>query len=168
MSCSSSKNLTETNIYSPVSLFCNVMSEQRIELKSIESMPGSINELVSINKNLRRPPSLSESFAWTPENIYRANTIPLISSSEQINLIEEDLTKKQPNKCEQKCIKISIKLLFHITLISIFETLQYYSEIKVRDDKLLYDLLIHMIAFDPDKRYNGVQCLGHSYFHRQK
>jgi len=51
--------------------------------------------------------------------------------------------------------------------LSIFETLYYYSDINVRDDKLLYDLLIHMIAIDPDKRYNGVQCLAHPYFHQK-
>jgi serine/threonine protein kinase len=51
--------------------------------------------------------------------------------------------------------------------LSIFETLYYYSDINVRDDKLLYDLLIHMITIDPDKRYNGVQCLAHPYFHQK-
>jgi serine/threonine protein kinase len=48
--------------------------------------------------------------------------------------------------------------------ISIFETLYVYSEINVRHNSKLYDLLIHMIAFDPDKRYNAVQCLSHPYF----
>jgi serine/threonine protein kinase len=48
--------------------------------------------------------------------------------------------------------------------ISIFETLYVYSKIDVRQNTKLYDLLIHMLAFDPDKRYNAVQCLSHPYF----
>lgn len=58
------------------------MAEKPIELKNVESMPGSINELLSINKRLKRPASLSDSFTFTPENIGRANLIPLIRSSE--------------------------------------------------------------------------------------
>lgn len=48
--------------------------------------------------------------------------------------------------------------------LSIFETLYKYSNIPVRNDSQLYDLLIHMLAFDPDKRFNGIQCLAHPYF----
>jgi len=46
---------------------------------------------------------------------------------------------------------------------SIFETLYVYSEVNVRQHPQLYDLLIHMMALDPDKRYNAVQCLSHPY-----
>lgn len=111
------------------------MSEQ-CELKTIDSMPGSINELLSINKRLKRPPSLSESFAWTPENIERANRIPLISSSERLNILQEDNGSSSPQsevvelpihcKYEKQIVEVIIKLLFHITLISIFETLFYF------------------------------------------
>lgn len=48
--------------------------------------------------------------------------------------------------------------------LSIFETLYVHSEINVQHNTKLYDLLIHMLAFDPDKRYNAVQCLSHPYF----
>jgi serine/threonine protein kinase len=47
---------------------------------------------------------------------------------------------------------------------SIFETLHVYSEIDIHQNANLYDLLLHMIALDPDKRYNAVQCLSHPYF----
>lgn len=50
---------------------------------------------------------------------------------------------------------------------SLFETLYVYSEIDVRQNELLYDLLIHMLAFDPDKRFNAIQCISHPYFHQQ-
>jgi len=48
--------------------------------------------------------------------------------------------------------------------LSIYETLYRYSEINVKANETLYDLLIHMIDMNPDKRYNIVQCLGHPYF----
>ena len=51
--------------------------------------------------------------------------------------------------------------------ISIYETLYKYSNInikKIYEYKDLYDLLLHMIEMDPDKRYNIIQCLSHSYF----
>jgi serine/threonine protein kinase len=47
--------------------------------------------------------------------------------------------------------------------IAIFIMLYVYSDIDVRGNTDLYDLLIHMIAMDPDKRYNAVQCLSHPF-----
>jgi len=55
--------------------------------------------------------------------------------------------------------------------ISICETLYKYSNINIKKDyeyKDLYDLLSRMIEMDPDKRYNIVQCLSHSYFTGKK
>ena len=51
--------------------------------------------------------------------------------------------------------------------ISIYETLYKYSEINIKKNdeyKILYDLLLHMIDMDSDKRYNIIQCLSHPYF----
>lgn len=111
------------------------MSEQ-CELKPIDSIPGSINDLLSINKHIKRPTSLSESFAWTPENIERANRIPLISSSDRINMLQDEIISSPSSepipvtntywKYEKQIVELIIKLLFHITLISIFETLFYF------------------------------------------
>lgn len=47
--------------------------------------------------------------------------------------------------------------------ISIFIMLYVYSNYDVRSNADLYDLLIHMITMDPDKRYNAVQCLSHPF-----
>lgn len=110
------------------------MEDAPVELKNVESMPGSINQLISTNKRLRRPPSLSESFAWTPENIERANLVPLIPQSEKLSIIPEEppqpiLTPtEEPTHCkyEKQVVEILIKLLLHITLIGIFETLFYF------------------------------------------
>jgi serine/threonine protein kinase len=52
--------------------------------------------------------------------------------------------------------------------LSIYETLYKYSEINVKQNEKLYDLLLHMIDMNPDKRYNIVQCLSHPYFTRTK
>ena len=50
--------------------------------------------------------------------------------------------------------------------ITIFDTLQLkkHSTVDVRENKLLYDLLLKMIDIDPDKRYNVIQCINHPYF----
>jgi serine/threonine protein kinase len=47
--------------------------------------------------------------------------------------------------------------------LAIFIMLYVYSNIDVKGNADLYDLLIHMIAMDPDKRYNAVQCLSHPF-----
>jgi len=107
------------------------MYENENELKTVDSMPGSINELISTNNRLKRPPSLSESFAWTPENIARANQIPLISLAERLEGGQEDIDQLvKPSikywKYEEQIVEVFIKLLLHIVLISIFETLFYF------------------------------------------
>ena len=50
--------------------------------------------------------------------------------------------------------------------ISMFDTLQLekHSNIDVRENKELYNLLLKMIEIDPDKRYNVIQCINHPYF----
>ena len=108
------------------------MYENANELKTVDSMPGSINELISTNNRLKRPPSLSESFAWTPENIARANRIPLISLSDKVDIddICPVVVVVEPSikywKYEKAIVEVFIKLLLHIVLISIFETLFYF------------------------------------------
>ena len=50
--------------------------------------------------------------------------------------------------------------------ISIFDTLQLkkHSNVDVRENNLLYDLLLKMIEIDPDKRFNIIECINHPYF----
>ena len=107
------------------------MYENANELKTVDSMPGSINELISTNNRLKRPPSLSESFAWTPENVARANRIPLISLSDKVDIDDIcPVVVTEPSikywKYEKPIVEVFIKLLLHIVLISIFETLFYF------------------------------------------
>lgn len=124
------------------------MFEQN-ELKPVESMPGSINELVSNKRKFKRPPSLSESFAFSPENIARASQIPLIPSSEKlytladdcalvpVEITQQDMSEIQLSSCckyEIRAVEIIIKLLLHLTLISIFETLFYFLYVSTLED----------------------------------
>ena len=50
--------------------------------------------------------------------------------------------------------------------ITIFDTLHIkkYSNVNVRKNKNLYDLLLNMIKIDPDERFNVIQCIHHPYF----
>jgi len=138
---------------------------ETVELKTVDSMPGSLNELISTNKRLKRPPSLSESFAWTPENIERAYRTALLSEQDRESLSPSAIRQESPRnviittpvtidafrinqptitnngnlqvvpneqqysqhcKYEKTIVSITIKLLFHITLISIFETIFFF------------------------------------------
>lgn len=47
--------------------------------------------------------------------------------------------------------------------LTVFNFLYINSDIDVQKNHKLYDFLIHMIAMDPDKRYNAVQCLAHPF-----
>ena len=50
--------------------------------------------------------------------------------------------------------------------ITIFDTLQLekHSNMNVREDTLLYDLLLKMIEINPDDRINVIECINHPYF----
>ena len=50
--------------------------------------------------------------------------------------------------------------------ISMFDTLEYEknSNVDVRQNELLYDLLLKMIDLNPETRYNVIECINHSYF----
>jgi hypothetical protein len=109
-------------------VYRRLMSEP-VELKTVPSMPGSINELISTNRRLRRPPSLSESFAWEPENVARAQAQlqPLMPHPEAImGPVLVPTPHLSHWKHEKYTVELVIKLLLHITLISVFETLFYF------------------------------------------
>jgi hypothetical protein len=118
-----------------------------IELKPVDSMPGSINELLITNKRLKRPPSLSESFAWTEENIERAYHTVLLSVQEQeqeqqqeqepsnLQNITVNIIKKSRYCSEKAIVATLIKLLLHITLISVFETIFFFLYVSTLENK---------------------------------
>ncbi len=49
-------------------------------------------------------------------------------------------------------------------LRSEFKLNEFDRLLNIKKNHVLYDLLIHMVELDPDKRYNIHQCLNHPYF----
>jgi hypothetical protein len=119
------------------------MDDAYVELKGVPEMKNSINYVISTQRKLYRPPSLSESFAWTEENVLRAN-----ASNTSLNLMvspprtpqrsPEPQTKAKPVCNEGKIINYVLRFLFHITLISIFESVFFFLYISKLEDNGIY------------------------------
>lgn len=117
------------------------------ELKDLPELTGSINTYISSANKLRRPPSLSESFAWTPENILRAN-----NSNTSLDMLISDPVVEDPpithvaadpivlrhdpelHTFESLFINVLLRFLFHITLISIFESVFFFLYVSQLED----------------------------------
>jgi hypothetical protein len=113
-------------------------TEPYVELKSVPELPtSSINAIVSSAHKMRRPPSLSESFAWTPANLTRA-----AASGTSLNLLvmPQQSPPQQPHQPPQapplwhKAVIVSLKFTFHITLISIFESIFFFLYVSTLED----------------------------------
>jgi len=106
------------------------------ELKELGAMrTGSLNTLVSKQVPLRRPPSLSESCAWTPENVERASAILQLSPVKEVQPVFPIVqTSPSQNTKLVYCINLILKLSFHITLISVFESLFFFFYISDLED----------------------------------
>jgi hypothetical protein len=107
------------------------------ELKDLPALKGSLNNIVSQQHRLKRPSSLSESCAWTDLNLERT----------QAHFIEAPLTSEPavstdivPKKDEEHTtyelffVTNGLRFLFHITLISIFETVFFFLYISTLED----------------------------------
>jgi hypothetical protein len=110
------------------------------EMKELPALYGSLNAVVSAAHRLKRPPSLSESFAFTPENVERANRS---SSNTQLNLMVVETSpqvspqapaSKTNEKCVLKFYHGVLRLTFHLTLISVFETLFFFFYVSTMED----------------------------------
>lgn len=105
------------------------MDSKYKELVAVEDMRPSINTMISSAHRFYRPPSLSESFAFTPENIERAATLsprPLIQIQEVIAVA--------PVEIKYPFIDTTVQFVFHITLISVFETVFFFLYVSVLED----------------------------------
>jgi len=114
--------------------------ENYVELKGVPEMKGSINTVISSQKRMYRPPSLSESFAWSAENVMRttaSNTSLdlLVSPSNQVSP-QSQQKAPQVFSCwnEARIINYTLRFLFHITLISIFESVFFFLYISKLED----------------------------------
>ncbi len=123
------------------------MDDAYTEMKELPALAGSINTIISNTNKLRRPPSLSESFAWEPENVSRAMKSNLSGTS--INLLvtqesppTEQTTPPLPQIPPQHWIQVYeepvlnnvLRFVFHITLISIFESVFFFVYVSQLED----------------------------------
>lgn len=95
------------------------------ELKALPELEGSLNIYVSQRNSLRRPPSLSESDALSPENVQR------VKHTRMFDIVDlpEPKEQYQPDcleRLERPFILYTLRFTFHITLISIFESIFFF------------------------------------------
>ena len=96
------------------------MAASYTELKELPELRGSLNLAISEIHRLKRPPSLSESHAWTPDNVERAATLLT-----PLTIVVDDSFPVQKPPCVSQHVLL-ISFLFHIVLISLFETLFFF------------------------------------------
>ena len=115
------------------------------ELRNLPELTGSLNAIVSRQHKMRRPPSLSESFAWTPENVERA--MVGLRPSESTASLEVFFTtpppppavpppavpQQWPRRLETP-VNVLLRFLFHLTLLSIFETVFFFLYVSQLED----------------------------------
>ena len=114
------------------------------EMKELPALYGSLNAVVSAAHRLRRPPSLSESFAWTPENVERAVqsrnssstqlNMMVVEASPQVSPQPSPTTPPQESPWSVKLVHGVLRLTFHLTLISVFETLFFFFYVSTMED----------------------------------
>jgi hypothetical protein len=122
------------------------MNSNYNELKDLPQLRGSLNTIVSIKTNagMRRPPSLSESYAWDPDNIERLHYVQQQEQQEQQQQALRQsappapdpppLVINYPDSSETIAINFILRLLFHISLISIFESIFFFFYVSTLED----------------------------------
>jgi hypothetical protein len=106
------------------------------EMRPPAELRGSLNAIVSAAHKVRRPPALSESFAWTPENVERAQRQSASTQSLDLLVLPEAESRQTSparpatpplrSATEIAAVRMVLKLVFHITLISIFESVFFF------------------------------------------
>jgi hypothetical protein len=115
------------------------MNSHYSELKDLPQLRGSLNTIVSVkhNQGMRRPPSLSESYAWDPDNIerlqYEQQKAATIIIPEQLPIQPPPLQITTISN-ETIIINFSLRLLFHISFISLFESLFFFFYVSTLED----------------------------------
>lgn len=113
------------------------MNSHYSELKDLPQLRGSLNTIVSIKTNvgMKRPPSLSESYAWDPDNIERLHYVQQKEAAAEAILPEPIVPSIHygPN-LETRIINFLLRLLFHISLISVFESIFFFLYVSTLED----------------------------------
>jgi len=114
------------------------------ELKGVAEMPGSINSIVSNAHRSKRTYAFSESFAHTPENVERmkhasnTNLSALLDMEPTAPIVLPALPTHIPivihESHESSFINVLIRFVFHIALISVFESLFFFFYISKLED----------------------------------
>jgi len=106
------------------------------ELKELPSLKGSLNNVVSQQHRLKRPSSLSESCAWTELNLERTQAHFTEAPLSELVISTDIVPKKdkEKNTYELFLVTNGLRFLFHITLISIFETVFFFLYISTLED----------------------------------
>lgn len=119
------------------------MNSHYSELKDLPQLRGSLNTIVSVKTNhgMRRPQSLSESYAWDPDNIERLQYVQqkeaaAAAADVAIETPEPPVVPFVPNtpNTETRILNFILRLLFHISLISIFESLFFFFYVSTLED----------------------------------
>ncbi len=120
------------------------MEDAYVELKGVPAMKGSLNAVISTQRKGYRPPSLSESFAWSAENVLRATNNVSTTSLDLLVVQSPPISpqttpppppQKKAQACtETKALNAILRFLFHITLISIFESVFFFYYVSSLED----------------------------------
>ena len=121
------------------------MNSHYSELKDLPQLRGSLNTIVSIKTNvgMKRPPSLSESYAWDPDNIERLHHVQqqeaaaadaAAASIPEPEPIRHLITPQQGPDLETRALNFILRLLFHISLISVFESVFFFFYVSTLED----------------------------------
>jgi hypothetical protein len=129
------------------------------ELKGVSEMPGSLNTVISSAYRSKRAYAFSESFAHTPENIervkYNSNTnlsalldieptAPVVLPSFPILPVLPIHASIETN--ESIFVNIVIRFVFHIALISVFESVFFFLYISKLEDSGIISTVNSVIA----------------------
>ena len=101
------------------------------ELKDTSEMAeGSLHRMQSEIHHLRRPPSLSDSYATSIQNIERASSF----RCRELPIIIERNEPLPVNDYYEIVSNLVLRFLFHIFLISIFETVFFFHYVSLLED----------------------------------
>jgi len=124
------------------------MADSYNELKELSELGGTLNLAVSEMHRGKRPPSMSESWAFSATNVERAQSLvprlmtvetftsPMsFSSSSSSPSSPSSSTNNDPSTIPYASLHILVlSFLFHITLVSIFETLFFFAYVSTLED----------------------------------
>jgi hypothetical protein len=129
------------------------------ELKELPALSGSLNSIVSEQYRMRRPPSLSESCAWTELNLERRSTHFIIKENPSESQGIEHRETKIPTTQSYECFFVinGLRFLFHITLISVFETVFFFLYISTLEDSGITKTIDYFINSAVDSCKNFTQ-----------